>query len=760
MGLRSICRSVPACSFLPLKLIPARPIKLMPALFLCMILSLPAYGDTPAAPEASAKSLGRGAHHDLTTERFRSIYNDDLPPVTIEALEFLRKAHLAHSQGDKNETINILAGHRVYNRILLVKVPAALAGNRNQQSGPEIHSATLLGDYADLLLGIGYQQDGDFEKASKIFRHLLSEHPDSALLAEARLRLAACESEFGNNRAALAELEAIGERAVAARPEALLLKGRCLEALGRKDEAAKAYRLLYSRHPESREADEAEERLKALKARPQDKAILLARLDRLIELKSYKKALAEARALLRRSRRLVGQEIYTRIGICHYNLKNYTGALANLRLTPAGSEARPSALYHIALCQRRLGRDSQHIETIAQLEREHPGSEATEAALNGLAYYYEAKGEPAEAERIYKKLLARFPSGRYAALAHWKLAWQSYLRRDYRAAVRSFSEHIARFPSAASAEAALYWLGRAYAALGEKDRANYLWSRLVDFLPNSLYGMLARRQLKEEGGPADYSDIDSLIEALLSADQCPAVDPNVLEMRIKKFRQLKAIGLSAWALGELEFLTLEPAERAGHFPVSRPMEDNHYFWIRTLRRLIPHYYKLNGESLPLEIWKAFFPLENWSEIQSAARRLGLDPYLISALIRQESTFNSRAVSPSNAIGLMQLLPSTGRSLARKLGYRRFSSRSLYQPALNVKLGSYYLARLIERFEGQIELALAAYNGGPTRVAAWLERYPSEDVYEFIESIPIQETRDYVKLIIATAEHYRRIYGQQ
>jgi soluble lytic murein transglycosylase len=137
---------------------------------------------------------------------------------------------------------------------------------------------------------------------------------------------------------------------------------------------------------------------------------------------------------------------------------------------------------------------------------------------------------------------------------------------------------------------------------------------------------------------------------------------------------------------------------------------------------------------------------------------GLDPYLVAALIRQESEFNAGAVSRANAVGLMQLLPSTGKGLARRDGVRHFNSNELLDPTINLELGTTDLKQAISKYGGQVEYALASYNAGDSPVRQWIAANDYKDVPEWVESIPYSETRDYVQSILRNREMYRAIYA--
>ena len=177
-----------------------------------------------------------------------------------------------------------------------------------------------------------------------------------------------------------------------------------------------------------------------------------------------------------------------------------------------------------------------------------------------------------------------------------------------------------------------------------------------------------------------------------------------------------------------------------------------------MKRAYPQFLAAGGEDLPKDVLRVIFPIGYWDLIQKHAAERHLDPYLVAALVAQESTFVPEIRSPAQAVGLMQLLPSTGRRYVNALHpARRFSTSLLTTAEPNLEMGTAYLADLMKRF-GEMHLALASYNAGEHRVARWISERPGVDRDEFIDDIPFPETQNYVKRILGTAEDYRRLYG--
>jgi soluble lytic murein transglycosylase len=163
-----------------------------------------------------------------------------------------------------------------------------------------------------------------------------------------------------------------------------------------------------------------------------------------------------------------------------------------------------------------------------------------------------------------------------------------------------------------------------------------------------------------------------------------------------------------------------------------------------------------GEDLPRDVLTVIFPVAYWDLIRRQSAANNLDPYLVAALVAQESTFVPDIKSSANAWGLMQLLPSTARQYALKLKLK-YSSRLLTDPEANVRMGTMMFANAIKEF-GEVHLALASYNAGGRVVRRWMQERPGLEREEFIDDIPYAETQNYVKRILGTAEDYRRLYG--
>jgi soluble lytic murein transglycosylase len=182
--------------------------------------------------------------------------------------------------------------------------------------------------------------------------------------------------------------------------------------------------------------------------------------------------------------------------------------------------------------------------------------------------------------------------------------------------------------------------------------------------------------------------------------------------------------------------------------------------LRWMKSLVNDYFSVPVDAAPKSFWEPLFPLPYRAELVKAASLTGLDPAVIAGLIRQESEFNPKAVSPAKAMGLTQVRPVTGRELARRAGMARFSPSMLFQPGVNLRLGTIMLRRSLDRWGGRWEQTLAAYNAGPSRAESWSTWAEFQEPSEFVETIPFTETREYVQSVLRNAARYRALYGDK
>jgi soluble lytic murein transglycosylase len=346
------------------------------------------------------------------------------------------------------------------------------------------------------------------------------------------------------------------------------------------------------------------------------------------------------------------------------------------------------------------------------------------------------------------------------ANGHWRATWAKS-QLNLKAAQKDLEDQIKLYPESSEVPAALYWLARLAQQQSDYAGANGYYRLIKSQFPNYYYAELSDRQLKTLGSvnAPSYVSLKEVVPA--SKYVSPDVSPRVVsEAQLSKARLLQQIGLTSFAVHELQnvLATYGPVEpvvielirclhAAGRYGQA----------IEMMKTIVPNYSRYSFPALPRPYWDALFPRPYWNDLVSFSRSNGLDPFLVAALIRQESEFQATAVSPAQAVGLMQLLPSTSKQLAQNTHSRYMSPKQLLTPATNLRLGTLMFRRLLDHYDGHVEYALAAYNAGGGRVEEWRSNLTYSDIPAFVESIPFTETRDYVQAVIRNASIYRRLY---
>jgi soluble lytic murein transglycosylase len=541
-------------------------------------------------------------------------------------------------------------------------------------------------------------------------------------------------------------------------------------AAGDRKQAADAYVHLYYEFPFSEHAVQADGPLQTL---PEVQQIAtgntrykleMGRGERLFGNRRYADARTSFLRLKPHARSEQDTELVAlRLAEVDYFQGRYSNARDALRPFLNTGSRQAEARFFYLMSQRGLRNDDTFIRLARELERDFPDSSWAEEALNHLATFYVQHDRDDEADAVFRELYTRFPRGRYAERAAWKAGWTSYRKGDMGEAARLFESAAAGFPRSDYRPAWLYWSGRARAAMGDGPGALARYQLTIADYHNTYYGRLTEALLRKEGAPLGPSRLvfEPPAPAGGEDDGFPPTEDTI--------RTLLAAGLYEPAVKELEFARAKwgdsPAITATIAWANKQMAASESGTsqfalargaITLMKRAYPQFLAAGGDQLPREILTTIFPLEYWDLIQKNAAQNKLDPYLVAALMAQESTFVRDIKSHAGAYGLMQMMPPTGRQYARKLKLR-YSLNLLTTPETSIRMGTLYLADLIRQFGG-VHLALASYNAGETPVRRWMRENPGLPQDEFIDSISYPETQQYVKRLLGTAEDYRRLYG--
>ena len=628
----------------------------------------------------------------------------------------------------------------------------------------KVHAGDL-GDYVAYYLGTSYLQTGRTAEGVSNLADFAKAHPDSLLVRDAAIQYADALLLEGQAAEAVATLEPIR---LPVRSDLEFALGRAYAASGQPAKAAETLANIYYAMPASADADSAYVELKKLPSAPpptvtqrKTRAFVLLSRKRYAEAADEYRSLAnEAGATEKPSLQLALADALHRSG------RNHDAKLVLALLGSEGGEINAQRLYLQGQLAWSASDNDAFYRSVNELRHAAPTSPWLEQALLSAANLHLVHHEYDQALDTFREVQQRFPNGARASYGHWKVAWLTFRQGRIQEAKKAFEEQIALYPSGAETSSALYWRAR----LAEEDNqplmARAFYQKLSDRYRNFYYAELGRQRMKAlPATAADATTTYALLDRvppLDGASKVAAAEPPRDELHVQKAELLGNGGLVDFAVRELQAAAAATPDGGSWGPAETAQlydETGHYDQaIEVMKHSAPNYFALDIPDLPRKYWEALFPKAYWSDLKRSAAANALDPYLVASLIRQESEFNPNAVSRANAVGLMQLLPKTGKQVAKEVKLQRYNASQLYMPAVNLQLGTRYFRGMVNKFGGSFEYALAAYNAGSDRVEEWLGQGKYRDPQEFVESIPFTETREYVQAIMRNASVYKQLYG--
>jgi soluble lytic murein transglycosylase len=629
---------------------------------------------------------------------------------------------------------------------------------------------TVLGDYALYYRGKALQEGGRAEEAEREFRRLAQIYPSSLLARTAALQSAGSAMLRGDYQTATADLTPLVEKNDGA---ALKLRADALEKAGRVNEAALTLRKLYYDAPQSPEADKAAARLAAIgaTAAPADAAQQTRRAERLYEAKLYALAAQAYVQIASLFPEAATSEVWMRAGVSYYKSNSFKQAVDALsQVRSRAPKLTAEGLYYKSLAQLSLNSEAAALETLAELRRVAPSSERVGDLLYAVGRHYNKLSRDEQASAYYTQLVRQFPQAGGADEAHFWLAWRAHTGKDYRTAARLLTEHVANYSDATENRGrAGFWAAYDTERSGDKETAMTLYRAMLLRYGAGWFGVNAERRiarLASEGVRGKPFESNLLLRRAVAGLQTIKLPQETVQEadveRLTKAEQLKRVTFYQSAMNELDAAREKyPDSPSVNLRIAQifRVQGEPVAALNALKRAYPDYGQMLPEEATREVWEIFYPLKWWSNIKEEAKRHNIDPYLIAGLIRQETVFNPNARSRANAYGLMQLLPYVGRDVARKTGAGAITTNDLYNPVLNIQLGTAFVKELMDGFD-RFEYVAAAYNGGPTRVRRWLRELPTAEIEEWVESIPLSETRLYVQGVYRNTRQYQRLYDEQ
>jgi soluble lytic murein transglycosylase len=422
---------------------------------------------------------------------------------------------------------------------------------------------------------------------------------------------------------------------------------------------------------------------------------------------------------------------------CQFYLKRYEDAILNF-----GMVGTDEAMYWMARSLYRAQGINEFEKSVKQFKKDFPRSKYLPDLLLILAEGKRRNGGLAGAESIYKEVAQKFPSKKKEAL--WGLGWMYYMDGRYRDAWSVFSSLSSSYRD--DNERYLYWKARSIERSLKKKciqksakirdgedcvKAYSILEQISGY--KGYYNFLAGIRL----GKLDNVELEPIIIS--------SIPDGEIYRRIEK---LKLFGMRDEAILEIQSALKYnlKLENLKYLAVSA-------FEFGEYNTVLPYTETLDdAETLPLS-----YPLGFWDVVKEVSKKEGIDPYIVLALIREESRFDPDALSRAGAIGVMQLMPFTAHRVKNDADIRLDNDSEIFDPRKNISIGVSYFSSLFREF-GSLPLAVAAYNAGENAVRRWLKVRGEKDMDEFIEDIPYTETRNYVKRVMRSYWQYRRLNG--
>jgi len=509
------------------------------------------------------------------------------------------------------------------------------------------------------------------------------------------------------------------------------------------------------------------------------------------------------------------------LGLSYYRQRNYSQALRWFQLTTkkfAGSSWEADSLYQMGMCYSRQEKDEKALEYFLQLIHRFPRHQLAPNALLRIIEHYYHQEERKKALTYVDEFLRRYETHPLCPNALMQAVLICRENRWFESALYYLDRILnGKHPESIMTEA-LFWRGRLSEAMELLPEAEQSYEKLLSLYPNNFYSFQAAERLKTFFSHEEYDYIPRLWKAgqesvrqgnlekarelyqilyflsddsekrqeiLSFLDQCFSQGEEYKKIKELKLYEPRSLRTNPRGKGnpyplakaeELLFLHLyhegveelaanSPEEQGELMPWL--LSQSHYQReagafhqsIRSAERLIQSIPPdIPFPLLPRALQELLYPLGYYPLVEASTAPRGVDKYLVTAVIREESRFHAQAKSVASARGLMQLIPSTARQMGRRLGLRRFSVEDLYRPQLNIELGVEHLRELLEEFQGNLFAAIASYNAGKNVVRQWLANCSTAEPEELILEIKFEETKKFVQRVMRSYWRYKEIYG--
>ena len=629
----------------------------------------------------------------------------------------------------------------------------------------------LIGDYASFKLAGLLDNRDEHEKAAELYETINRSYPDSPLQKRALFKAAEAYLAAGNLPQARDAYEAYvslypRDKAV---PSAILGIGMTYLQEENAPLAINYFKRVWVEYPANPVSWSAKEKLNSLQGLgyeipPPAPGESYMRGESLYEAVLYADALTEYKRFLSGGRDITKEketEAYFKIGMSNYHLRRSEDAESDLEAFlnnyPGHPRAR-EALYWLGRTYLRQGKEDAFIKASKGYIRQYKdkNGERIPEILYRIGVVYAGQRDVKKAISYYDRVMTEYPNSSFAADSQWARGWLLYKEQELKKALLQFDTILQERKDSHYAPQALYWKARILEMMDDPEGMEKSLCRLCSEYPGSFYCLFATYHYQMEcASPARA--VVMAMEGELNAD--PYRTEPVEDEQAVRVKLLFHLGFKEEVVEEAKLLRQRMAKdkkRAVSLASLLSSVEEYNTALGVIASNFSREALYREQGVDPRVWRLMYPTGYSEMINRYADENDTDPLLLYALIREESWFNRSVVSSAGAVGLMQLMPQT----ASAVNGSHVDRESLFDPHINIALGTRFFAGLLRQYDGNMIMALASYNAGPVVVTRWLQEREGFDLDEFIEDIPYKETRNYVKKVFTSYMEYLRLAGME
>ncbi len=625
----------------------------------------------------------------------------------------------------------------------------------------------VLDDYLRLWIAESMVNLGDAKQAAVMLESIPTAVPDSNILAKAAYKTGEAWYQASSCPEAMAWFSkaiALSEKEPNT-PQAYLRQGACQLRDNKLTEGRESLRQLWVRFPYTPEAKEAGMLLasnlggEGWTVQPAER---LNRAQAYLGQAFHAEAIEELRKFLAADPNSPRRaEAKLKLGVAQVRLKQYDQARETFRALEkeGGSESHEASVW-LARIYLRLGQGDKLLDAARALPSANLSAEQKGQITLFAGIWLEDEKQFDEAIARYRHVAKNGEPASQREEGQWRVGWVYYRTGRYREAAEALKTLVQQHEGDFEPQA-LYWMGRAAESIQQPEAQGH-YRQLCQRFRYTYYCQLAQERIMPETR-GETPDENPSINAESPQNGDPTQRANARtdieqQSAYRRASELKMLGLDAEAAREVGVLAdryaKDPDVLVGLSTLLNEVGAYHHA-LRLARAKFREQLERTGGAIAPALWNVAYPTGLLPVISMQGAK-GVDPYLIAAIIREESQYDVKAVSRVGAIGLMQVMPATANNVARRVGLPEVGREDLFDQETNIRIGVRYVEQLLEQFSGNLAYTIAAYNAGPIAVGGWLTQYRGQSQEEFVELIPYQETRQYVKRVLRSYREYIRL----